>query len=335
MESPKTLQEAIQIFSDYENCRQFMTMLRWPEGKVICPRCGSEKVGYLEKARVYVCYGGHKKAKFSLKVGTVFEDSPIPLEKWLPCVWMLVNDENGISSWELHRALGVTQKSAWFMLHRVRAALKTGGFETKFKLGGGPEGGPVETDQTFIGGKLSNMHKNRRQKMFDTRGSGMEGAGPHMNKTVVMGFLDRELRHVRANIIPAVRRDHLQEQILKEVKLGSKLYSDDHTAYDNISHRYVHEVVTHVNEYVRDNVHTNGIENFWSLLKRTLRGTYVAVEPFHLQRYVDEQVFRFNNRATKDNPLNDADRFVFALSKIVGKRLTYSELTGKEGEASF
>ena len=151
-----------------------------------------------------------------------------------------------------------------------------------------------------------------------------------------MGMLDRELRQVRASVIPSVKREVLQERILKEIKLGSKVYTDDATGYGGIlPHKYIHEVVSHIDEYVRGQVHTNGIENFWSLLKRTLKGTYVAVEPFHLQRYVDEQVFRFNNRATKDNPLNDADRFVFALSKIVGKRLTYSELTGKEGGTSF
>src|SRR5271157_2544425 len=158
MESPKSLQEAIQIFSEFENCREFMASLRWPDGKPICPRCGSDKVGYLDKARVYVCYAGHKQAKFSLKVGTIFEDSPIPLEKWLPAVWLLVNAKNGISSWELHRSLGVTQKTAWFMLHRIRAALKTGGFVTKL----GSDGGPVEVDETFVGGKVINMHKSRR-----------------------------------------------------------------------------------------------------------------------------------------------------------------------------
>jgi len=148
MESPKTLQEAIQIFTDFENCRQFMTALRWPDGVVRCPTCNSDKVAYLPNARVYWCKGNHKRQKFSLKVGTVFEDSPIPLEKWLPAVWMLVNDKNGISSWELHRALHVTQKSAWFMLHRIRAALKSGGFG--YKLGG--DSGPVEVDETFVGG---------------------------------------------------------------------------------------------------------------------------------------------------------------------------------------
>jgi transposase-like protein len=325
MESPVSLQEAIQIFTDYENCRQFMAALRWPDGIVRCPRCESDKVVYLEKARVYWCKGDHKRQKFSLKVGTVFEDSPIALEKWLPAVWMLVNDKNGISSWELHRALKVTQKTAWFMLHRIRAALKSGGFGMNYKLGG-DDGGPVEVDETFIGGLKKNMHKDKKLR-YEQRGGAV-------GKTVVQGFLDRELRQVRAKVVPNVKRETLQNEVLREVKHGSKVYTDEAVAYDNLHSRFVHEVVNHTEEYVRGQVHTNGIENFWSLLKRTLRGTYVAVEPFHLDRYTDEQAFRFNNRSTRDNPLNDSDRFVFALSQIVGKRLTYSELTGKEGETT-
>ena len=333
MESPKTLQEAVQLFSNFENCRQFMAALRWPDGKVICPRCGSDTVAYLPKARVYWCKGDHKKQKFSLKVSTVFEDSPIPLEKWLPCVWLLVNDKNGISSYELHRALGVTQKTAWFMLHRVRAALKSGGFGMTTKFGG-PDSAPVEIDETFVGGKVANMHKDRKLRLVKLRNEVVR-PDHYMGKTVVMGMLDRELRQVRAKVVPNVKRQVLQAEILREVKHGSKVYTDEHVGYMGLEHKYVHEVVNHVERYVDGQVHTNGIENFWALLKRSLKGTYVAVEPFHLERYVDEQVFRYNNRATKDNPLNDSDRFVLALSQIVGKRLTYREVTGKEGEARF
>jgi|HubBroStandDraft_4_1064222.scaffolds.fasta_scaffold00391_7 transposase-like protein len=332
MESPKTLQQAIQVFSDFDNCREFMAFLRWPDGVVRCPRCDSDKVAYLPKARVYWCKGDHKKQKFSLKVGTVLEDSPIPLEKWLPAVWMMVSAKNGISSYELHRALGITQKSAWFMSHRIRAALKSGGFNVPYKLGG--DGGPVEVDETFIGGKVKNMHPSRRARLNFIRDS-VDRKDPYMGKTVVMGMLDRELRQVRAKVVPNTKREALQDQILKNVMHGSKVYTDEHTGYMGLEHKYVHDVVNHVERYVNGQVHTNGIENFWSLLKRTLKGTYVAVEPFHLDRYVDEQVFRFNNRATKDNPLNDSDRFILALSQIVGKRLTYKEVTGKEGEARF
>jgi transposase-like protein len=328
MQSPKTLQEAIKFFSDYENCRQFMISIRWLDGIVRCPICDSDAVSYLQNARVYKCKGDHKKQKFSLKVGTVFEDSAIPLEKWLPALWLLVNDKNGISSYELHRALGVTQKSAWFMLHRIRLAMQTTSF---IKMGGG--GGPIEVDETFVGGRIANMHKSKKARMTVIKGQQLKG--DHMNKTIVMGLLDRDLRQVRANIVPNVKRDTLQNEILREVEHGSKVYTDEWIGYKSLEQQFVHDVVNHVEGYVEGQVHTNGIENFWLLLKRTLKGTYVAVEPFHLQRYVDEQVFRFNNRATKDNPLNDSDRFVLALRQIVGKRLTYNEVTGKVGETAF
>jgi transposase-like protein len=333
MDSPKTLQQAIQLFSDFENCRKFMVELRWPDGVVRCPRCGSDKVTYLAKARVYNCNVKHPKQKFSLKVGTILEDSPIGLDKWLCAMWLMVSCKNGVSSYEIHRAIGVTQKSAWFMAHRIREALKSGGFGMSHKLGG-VDGGAVEVDETFIGGKVANMHASHRLKLNQIRDS--VGRKDHyMGKTVVMGMLDRDLRQVRAKVVPSTKREHLQAQILKNIKHGSKVYTDDHTGYMGLEHKYVHDTVNHVEQYVNGQVHTNGIENFWSLLKRTLKGTYVAVEPFHLDRYVDEQVFRFNNRATKDNPLNDSDRFILAVSQIVGKRLTFAEVTGKVGETRF
>jgi transposase-like protein len=326
METPRTLQEAIQYFTDFENCHQFMIAMRWPDGKVTCPKCNSEKVTYLAKARLYKCYGDHPKPKFSLKVGTVFEDSPIPLEKWLPAVWMLVNDKNGISSWELHRALGITQKSAWFMLHRIRVALKKHGFINSGKLGG--DGSEVEVDESFVGGKVKNMHRERRKRFAAEGGH----AGGYTGKTIVQGILDRDLREVRAKVVPNVSRKTLQDEVLKNVKYGSTVYSDNAVAYDLLHLRFVHDVVDHAKEYVRGRVHTNGLENFWSLMKRGLKGTYVCVEPFHLERYVDEQAFRYNNRGSKEKPMTDADRFSLALTQIIGKRLTYAELTGKTSE---
>lgn len=328
METPSTLQEAITHFANPENCREFMVSVRWPDGKVKCPHCESEKVTYLAKAKVYRCYGDHPKQKFSLKVGTIFEDSPIGLEKWLPCVWLIVNCKNGISSYEVHRALGVTQKTAWFMLHRIRLAMKTGTF-TKL---GGSDSGPVEMDETFVGANarwMSRSRKAKKQALANERGEKYR----YLGKTIVMGMLDRNLRQVRAMVIPDVKRSTLQEKILKHVETGSHVMTDDFPTYQYIlADKFAHDVVNHMETYVDGQIHTNGIENFWSCLKRGLRGTYVAVEPYHLERYVDEQVFRFNNRATKDNQLNDADRFHLALSQIVGKRLTYAELTGKTGE---
>jgi transposase-like protein len=337
METPKTLQQAIQFFSDYENCREFMASVRWLDRVVRCPYCNSDKLTYLAKARVYRCYGKHSKQKFSLKVGTVFEDSPIGLDKWLPAVWLVVNCKNGISSYELHRALGVTQKSAWFMLHRIRLAMQSKSFE---KIGG--PGSEVEVDESFIGGKVNNMHKSRKLRLVQARNAVQDyknesGSVRYYGKTPVVGVLDREARKVRAVVVPNVKRKTLQNHILNQIAPGSKIYTDQAVAYDKLkmSESYVHEVVNHVEEYVRGRVHTNGLENFWSLLKRGLNGTYVAVEPFHLSRYVDEQAFRYNNRATKDNPLNDADRFHLAMTQIVGKRLTFAEVTGKVGETPF
>lgn len=327
---PKTLQQAIQYFSDPNNCLSFLSERRFVGG-VFCPRCGSKEVGYLATRRIWECKTKHPKRQFSVKVHTIFEDSPIGLDKWLTAIWMIANCKNGISSYEIHRALGVTQKTAWFMLHRIRLALRIG---VNHKLGGGPDGSnEVEVDETFVGGRVQNMHKDRRLKLHQLRNE-VNRPDHYMGKTVVMGMLDRTLREVRARVIPTVRRDVLQAEIMRQVKLGSKVYTDQHTGYMGLPYKYAHEVVNHLETYVKGRIHTNGIENFWSLLKRSLSGTYVAVEPFHLERYVDEQAFRYNNRGTKDQPMNDADRFDKAVRNIIGKRITYKELTGKEGETA-
>ncbi len=318
MKVPKTLQEAIQYFTDFDHCREFMIEVRWLDGKVRCPNCGSERVTYLEKARLYKCNEKHPKQKFSLKVGTVFEDSPIALEKWLPAVWMLCNDKNGVSSYELHRALGVTQKSAWFMLHRVRLAMQRGSF---VKMGGSSS--IVEVDETFIGGKSRNMHAAKRERCITGTGG--------KDKAIVFGMLERG-KKVRTAVIQDRSKRTVQPLIQQHIQVGTALCTDEMLGYDGLDSEYKHQVIEHAIDYVNGKVHTNGLENFWSLLKRGLGGTYVAVEPFHLFRYVDEQAFRYNNRATKGNPLNDADRFMLAMSQIVGKRLTYAEVTGKVGE---
>ncbi len=204
------------------------------------------------------------------------------------------------------------------MLHRIRLAL---GERPETKMGGN---GPTEVDETFIAPKPTAMHKDRRAKQ--------ESAYGRKPKAVVMGMLDRESRQVRARVVPNVKRETLQEEILSQIEKGSTVYTDGYPSYDTLTAQdYIHATVNHVNEYVRGQVHTQGIENFWSLLKRGLKGTYIAVEPFHLDRYIGEQVFRYNNRATRGNPINDADRFALAVSQIVGKRLTYAELTGKTG----
>ena len=314
MESPKTLQQAIQHFQDYDNCREFMISVRWPDGRVRCPHCDSEEVTYLQAARLYRCYGDHPKQKFSLKVGTVFEDSPIGLDKWLPAVWLVASCKNGISSYEVGRALGITQKSAWFMMHRIRLAMQSGSFR---KLEG-----EVEADETFIGGKARNMHVTERKRRITGTGT--------KDKTAVMGILERG-GEVRTSVLPNRKRHALHAEVRKHVAAGAALYTDALLSYNGLAGEYAHKVVDHAVEYVDGRVHTNGLENFWSLLKRGISGTYVSVEPFHLFRYLDEQTFRYNNR--KD--LKDADRFALAMSQIVGKRLTYAEVTGKVGETAF
>lgn len=330
---PQTLQAAIQYFGNPDNCLSFLKIRRWPDGVVFCPRCGSQDVRFISTRRIWECKAKHAKRQFSVKINTIFEDSPIGLDKWLTAVWMIANCKNGISSYEIHRAIGVTQKTAWFMLHRIRLALRIGTFG---KLGGSGER-EVEVDETFVGGRVRNMHKDKKAHLAAVR-SEFRTAGDaptrYQNKTIVMGMLDRETRQIRANVIPNVKRETLQKEVLSQVKYGSKVYTDEHVGYYGLAHKYAHEVVNHLESYVHGRVHTNGLENFWSLLKRGLNGTYVAVEPFHLFRYVDEQVFRYNNRRIHDNPLTDADRFDLALRNIVGKRVTYKELTGKEGETA-
>jgi len=322
MDSPKTLQQAIQYFSDEQVCIDTVARMRWLDGGPKCPDCPGEagqKPYYLKTQKRWKCRSCRRQ--FSVKVGTIFEDSAIPLQKWLPALWLICNCKNGVSSWELHRDLGVTQKTAWFMLHRLRLALKTPHSPTKM---GSSDGGEVEVDETFVGGRVQNMHKDRKLH-YQQKG------GFHGGKTVVAGILDRDARQVRANVVPNVKRETLQDNILANVKHGSRVYSDDAVAYaDGLNARYVHEVVNKTERYVDGQVHVNGMENFWSLLKRGLKGTYVAVEPFHLERYVDEQIFRYNNRHTKDNPLDDADRFLLALTQVANRRLTYKELTGKD-----
>ena len=309
--NPKTLLEAVQVFADQANCISYLVSKRWANG-VTCPTCGSNRVGFLANQQRWQCSGRHPKRQFSVKVGTIFEDSPLGLDKWLPVVWLITNAKNGISSWEIHRAIGVTQKTAWFMLHRVRLAMQD-------ELTGGSLAGEVEIDETFIGGKARNMHKDRKARV---QKAGRNTGG----KSVVMGMLERG-KTVRATVIPDRTKASMQPIVKANVEPGSQIFSDEHGDSWKMG-EYEHATVNHLESYVNGNVHTNGMENFWSLLKRTINGTYVSVEPFHLFRYVDEQAFRFNNR----KPMDDADRFSYVIRKIVGKRLTYKELTGKNIE---
>lgn len=311
---PNSLLEAITYYSDEQNCFETMVALRWPTG-VCCPRCGDTDTTLFKTRPLFKCNGCKKQ--FTVKVGTIFEDSPLPLSKWLPAVWLLGGAKNGISSCELARALDVQQRTAWFMLHRIRHAMQTGSFEKM--------SGTVEADETFIGGKAKNMHKAKREERIKNT--------PNSGKTIVLGLLERsdeaagKTSRVRTKIIPnrtteTLHTETLHTEITDTVKAGSEIFTDGHKGYPGLPDGYSHEFVDHAVQYVEGKVHTNGLENFWSLLERSLSGTYVSVEPYHLFAYVDEQAFRFNER--KDT---DAGRFVKVLKMVSGKRLTYHSLT--------
>jgi transposase-like protein len=307
---PKTLQETIVYFSNPVNCREYLVARRWPNG-VICPRCGSANVLFLEKYNRWHCREKHDAPQFTLKTGTIMEDSPIGLDKWLMAMWQIVNCKNGISSYEVHRAIGVTQKTAWFLDHRIRLAFSEGSLNKA--------SGHVEADETFIGGKARNMHASKRARKITGTGG--------KDKTPVMGILERSKdgKHstVRTTVVPSRKRKALQAEVRKHVEAGSAIYTDALQSYNGLD-EFEHLVVDHAVQYVDGKIHTNGLENFWSLLKRGINGTYVSVEPFHLFRYLDEQVYRFNNRK-----MNDGERFDLAVRQIVGKRVTWNQLTGK------
>ncbi len=310
--TPTTLGDAMKFFADPDNALAFIVELRWPDG-VICPRCHASEPIFLSTRRIWKCRGCRKQ--FSAKVGTIFEDSPLGFEKWLPALWLLANSKNGISSYELHRALAVTQKTAWFMLGRIRAAMQSEGFE-RFE-------GDVEIDETFLGGKSKFMHPEKRARVITRRG------GP-TGKVAVLGFLQRPRdakgqSRVRTTVVKSRKRKALEKEIRKAVKPNSYVYTDELASYDKLKQEYIHEVIDHAREYARGQVHTNGLESFWSLLKRTIRGTYVSIDPFHVFRYLDEQVFRFNNRIA-----SESDRFVRILQAVRGKRLTYRGLIGAD-----
>lgn len=309
---PKTLQEAVLYFSDADNCRNYVAAWRWPDGVVTCPTCGSTKVTFLKKQDKWQCSShNHARRQFSVKVGTIFEDSPLGLDKWLVAMWLIANCKNGISSCEIARALGITQKTAWFMDHRIRRSMQDDFFGSKL----GSNGGEIEVDESFIGGKARNMHVSERKRRITGTGG--------KDKTAVMGILERGGK-IRTAVVPNRRKGTLQAEVRKHVEAGAALYTDALLSYEGLAGEYAHKVVDHAVRYVDGRVHTNGLENFWSLLKRGISGTYVSVEPFHLYRYLDEQAFRFNNREATDE-----DRFNMALSGILGKRVTYRALTGK------
>ncbi len=309
---PKTLQEAVKTFADDQFCIDIIAAMRWADGQAICPKCGKTDNHFMASRKVWQCKNKECKKQFSVKVGTIFEDSALSLEKWLMAMWLIVNAKNGISSYELHRAIGITQKSAWFVLHRIRDAMTVGSIEKMT--------GTVEMDETYVGGKSTNMHQSKRKRFQSRYTRQITG-----HKTAVFGMVQRGGK-VRAQVIKKhqqVNSKDVMPIIRESVEPNTEVFTDQASIYNDLWEKYIHASVNHSIEYVKGNVHTQNIENFWSLLKRTIKGTYVSVSPAHLQKYVEEQCFRYNNRET-----NDQMRFVRLLELISGKRLTYSELIG-------
>ena len=311
-EFPETLVQAVKYFANPDVALQFVASIRWPDGKAACPCCKSINALFLATRRIWKCRDCKKQ--FSVKVGTIFEDSALGLDKWLPAFWMIVNAKNGISSCELSRSLGVTQKTAWFMLHRIRLAMQNGSMDKM--------SGQIEADETYIGGRVRKMNASQRIKFTGTRG--------WSGKEIVAGLLERgkdgKASRVKVKHVADSKRPTVQGEIRQHVELGSEIHTDTLRSYNGLNKDFVHQVIDHAREYVRGHVHTNGIENFWSLLKRGIRGTYVSVEPFHLFRYLDEQAFRFNEREG-----TDSERFLKGIIGIIGRRLQYAKLTGKDG----
>jgi transposase-like protein len=320
LKTPETLQEAIEFFADDSRVHAYMVSMRWPDGVVKCPTCFRENPRYLANQRRFECLNKHPRRQFSVKIGTIFEDSPIALKSWLLAVWQITNCKNGISSYELARALGVTQKTAWFMNHRIRLAMQDSSGN------GGKMAGEVEVDETYIGGKARNMNRQQRQKALGGKGHKNAWAG----KIAVMGLLQRHPEKgkskIRTKAVETVRAYRLAAEVSDNVEDGSTVYTDALKSYASLNLYYEHKVIDHAETYVDGVVHTNGLENYWALLKRAIKGTYVSVEPFHLFRYLDEQAYRFNERSE-----NDGARFTKTLRQVIGRRLTYEKLTAQEG----
>lgn len=316
---PTNQLEAIRYFADADNCHTFLTAMRWPNG-VRCAHCESAAVGGLVvsgKRRLWNCKACRKQ--FTAKVGTIFEDSALGLDKWLPALWLVCNAKNGVSSCELARSLGVTQKTAWHMGHRIRLAMQQGGFQAA---------GEVEADETFIGGVAGNRsRKVSRRRLMEEITTGK------LPKVPVHGVLERSTEpgksRVALTVLASTRKEPIMGAVRARVRPGSKVFTDSLRSYQHLTGAgYDHEFIDHTITYAKGKVHTNGLENFWSLLKRTLGGTYVQVSPVHLFRYLDEQATRFNERGT-----DDLARFVSTVRRVCGRRLTWKELTAKPARA--
>lgn len=305
-ENPQSLMAAMRHF-DPDGAETYIASIKWPDGPH-CPKCGSVNVGQIKSRRRYQCCEKGCRKQFSLTTGTILEGTHLRLDQWVVAVWMIVGCRNGVSSCEIARTIDCKQQSAWHLLHRVRHILaqdRTGML--------GEHGAVVEADWTHVGGSLKFMTHARRER---ARARG------HYGKTLVHAMKERHTGKVRANIISSTRRKPLRAEVLSNVAKGTRFYTDESPSYKWAKDFYRHKSVNHQWFYVWNKTHVNGCENFFNCLRRGLKGTYVSASPEHLSAYVDETVWRFNNRK-----LTDWERFDKAMRLIVGKRLTYSTLT--------
>ena len=302
-----TLLEVVNLFRIEEDAKSWIATLRWPDGPA-CPFCGTSNVqcGIKHKTMTHRCRECDGKPMFSLKTGTVMEGSKLKYRPWAIAIYLFTTNIKGVSSLKLHRELGIGQKAAWFMLHRLRKA---------YELEAGPFQGPVEVDETYMGGKRRNMPKSRRKEL---NGRGAVG------KVAVVGIKDRTSKKVSAEVVENTDSDTLQGFVQYNVEYGATIYTDEHRAYEGLPN---HETVKHsVGEYVRDQVHTNGLESFWSMLKRGYHGIYHKMSPKHMRRYVSEFSGRHNLRE-----LDTIDQMNSLLLGMEGKRLRYKDLTAYNG----
>jgi transposase-like protein len=300
MKYPETLVEAVRYFSNPDVCIAHVANLRWPNG-VICPTCGRVDVSYLESQKRWQCKSRHAKRQFSVKIGTIFEDSPLGLDKWLSAVWMIINAKNGVSSYEIARALGVTQKTAWFMDHRIRAAMEYGTFDKKLDS-------PVEADETYIGGKT------REEK------------GRFTNKTAIVGVVEKKkhVGQIRAFATKQADATNTLSFLKQNLEEGATVHTDESKIYSRAKRTFIHESVNHSEkEYARGAISTTTIDGFWNLFKRSYKGTYTHLSPAHLDRYVKEHTYRYNTRM-----LTDGQRFTEWFANC-HRRLMYKTLINK------
>lgn len=311
-QNPRTLIEAIQYFSDNRRCVEYVKNLRWQDGVVKCPRCESTHVKELTTRQIWQCYGCKKQ--FSVKVGTVFTDSALPLTKWLTGMWLVMNAKNGISSYEISRSLGISQKSAWHLGHRIREAMANGSIEKMTEK--------VETDAAYLGGSRKNWSNEKRA----TTPAYVD------NKTPIVAYVERndenEIIQVRGNVVNDSSAETIQNDLRKNVAEGAVLYTDQSNVYTTLASDYWHRTINHSrDEFVRGDVTTNRVEGYFALLKRCIKGTYIHMAPCHMDRYIAEQSLRYNLRKT-----NDGARFKQTVSQSFGTRLTWKELTGKAAD---